>query len=231
MSTGLGKLSAAPMPRTSVSVGGSALDRNPGTRPLIVPFRSSRQAGAVLVISLVILLAMTLIGITAVQNSVMEERMAGNLKERATAFQAAEAGLSLAVTWIDKQLDPPNATAGGTSKVWEECATGTKKTQKVKGKEVEDDCPPTTAPDSKWLATSGNYLAYAGGALGNSKALSGVSEQPRIVIEERYAPPLDFEQAAVGKGVYFYTVTSQGYGGTDTAKAMLQTTVAKVYAW
>ena len=53
----------------------------------------NQQNGAVLVISLIILLLITLIGTTAIQTSTLEEKMAGNLYDKNIAFQAAEAAL------------------------------------------------------------------------------------------------------------------------------------------
>lgn len=54
---------------------------------------SSRQRGSTLVISLMILIVMTLIGLTGVMTSTLEEKMAGNTRDQALAFQAAEAAL------------------------------------------------------------------------------------------------------------------------------------------
>ncbi len=48
------------------------------------------QQGAVLVIALIMLLALTLLGTTAVQTTVMQERMAGNVLDRTQAFQHSE---------------------------------------------------------------------------------------------------------------------------------------------
>lgn len=52
-----------------------------------------RQHGTVLVIGLILLLLMTLIGVTAIQTTSLDERMAGNSRDRNLAFQAAEAAL------------------------------------------------------------------------------------------------------------------------------------------
>jgi type IV pilus assembly protein PilX len=49
--------------------------------------------GSVLIVSLVILLVLTLLGIAGVDTTMMQERMAGNLQEGVSSFQAAEAGL------------------------------------------------------------------------------------------------------------------------------------------
>lgn len=52
-----------------------------------------KQQGAVLVVGLVFLVLLTLIGITTMQVSTMQERMAGNARDHDLAFQNAEAGL------------------------------------------------------------------------------------------------------------------------------------------
>jgi type IV pilus assembly protein PilX len=51
------------------------------------------QKGAALVIGLIILVVLTLIGVQAMRTSIVQERMAGNMRERNVAFQAAEAAL------------------------------------------------------------------------------------------------------------------------------------------
>ncbi len=51
------------------------------------------QSGAVLVVSLLILMIMSIIGISSMQNTLLEERMAGNLKDQNMALEAAEAAL------------------------------------------------------------------------------------------------------------------------------------------
>jgi len=54
---------------------------------------AGRQRGAVLVIGLVILLALTLLGVQAATSSGAQYRMAANWHERHLAFEAAEAAL------------------------------------------------------------------------------------------------------------------------------------------
>lgn len=54
---------------------------------------TSRQRGAVLVMALVILLVMTILGVTIMNTASLEARMAGNTQETNRAFHAAESGL------------------------------------------------------------------------------------------------------------------------------------------
>lgn len=53
----------------------------------------SQQSGAALVVGLIFLVILTLLGLTAMQTGILEERMAGNSRDRNIAFQAAEAAL------------------------------------------------------------------------------------------------------------------------------------------
>ena len=51
------------------------------------------QSGAALAVVLVLLLVMTLLGTAVLRNTLLDERMSGNLYDRNLAFQAAESGL------------------------------------------------------------------------------------------------------------------------------------------
>lgn len=51
------------------------------------------QRGVTLIVALIFLAMLALFGATAARNSVLEERMAGNTRDRDQAFQAAEAAL------------------------------------------------------------------------------------------------------------------------------------------
>jgi len=53
----------------------------------------TRQNGMVLVISLILLLVMTLLAIASMQDSTLQERIAGNAHNQQSAFQSAEAAL------------------------------------------------------------------------------------------------------------------------------------------
>jgi len=52
-----------------------------------------KQEGAVLVVTLMILLVITLLTVSNMRGSILEEKMAGNTNDRNVAFQAAESAL------------------------------------------------------------------------------------------------------------------------------------------
>lgn len=64
-----------------------------------------REQGSVLVISLLILLIMSLLSITSLNNAVLEEKMAANSRNSLTAFQAAEAALREAENFVGLSMN------------------------------------------------------------------------------------------------------------------------------
>lgn len=72
--------------------------------------------GFVLVFSILLLLVMTIIGISIMSGSQMQERMSGNARIQSLAFQGATAGVADAVNFVDfvRTVDP-NLECGGTS--------------------------------------------------------------------------------------------------------------------
>jgi type IV pilus assembly protein PilX len=53
----------------------------------------ARQQGVALIVALIFLAVLAILGVTIARNSSMEERMAGNTRDRDLAFQAAESAL------------------------------------------------------------------------------------------------------------------------------------------
>ncbi|WP_455374913.1 pilus assembly PilX family protein [Kaarinaea lacus] len=64
----------------------------------------SQQQGSVLIISLVIMVVLTILGVSGMKTSLLEEKMAGNLKDTQLAFQAAEATLKQAEQYIEQNV-------------------------------------------------------------------------------------------------------------------------------
>lgn len=67
-----------------------------------LPFRTQR--GSVLIISLIIMVVLTILGVSGMKTTQLEEKMAGNLKDSQLAFQAAEATLKQAEQYIDSNI-------------------------------------------------------------------------------------------------------------------------------
>ena len=81
-----------------------------------------RQQGAMLIIALVMLVLITLISISTVRTTTMQERMAGNSRDRDKAFQAAEAAVQSCLTAISAGTyagTPLTPTSSPTAQRWE----------------------------------------------------------------------------------------------------------------
>lgn len=82
----------------------------------------STQQGSALIVSLVMLLLISLIGVGSMQGTILQERMASNLHDRNIAFQASERALRVGESWLvdsyldaitNDRLDDPKTWAGG----------------------------------------------------------------------------------------------------------------------
>ena len=65
----------------------------------------TNQKGTALLISLIILVIMTILGLSAMSNTVLESKMATNAQQRQIAYQAAEKALRDAETWLATNIN------------------------------------------------------------------------------------------------------------------------------
>jgi type IV pilus assembly protein PilX len=157
------------------------------------------QSGAVLIISLIMLLLLTLIATTGMQTSSLEEKMAGNLRDKNLAFQAAEsalkaAGESLAIV--------PAFSAAGTGGFYSNTPT----------RDLSDS---EIVKDSFWTDTTKLATSTVTG-LGN-----GITT-PVYIIQDR-GDKADCAGAAVGSlGCKYYLITARATGGSTNAVVILQ---------
>ncbi len=174
-------------------------------RPIVPRSLPQRQRGITLVIGLIILLVMTMTGLAAVRAVTLEERIVANERDRALAFQAAEAAVRDAIEWLEIQAGPPTPSVNGNTGVWE---TGVITMARLFEPDFWDD-----------TATLVSYPETAGLA-----PVAGVAEQPKFMIEQLAFVPDDNDPATIAarRGVFFYRITSRGIGGTVTARSLVQ---------
>jgi len=72
------------------------------------PFNIQKQSGAALFVSLMMLLALTIIGLSAANRSNLQERMAGNFHIQNLAFNASESAIGgfVVESYTGNKLDP-----------------------------------------------------------------------------------------------------------------------------
>lgn len=162
---------------------------------------SKRQAGAVLAVGLLLLLVMTLIGVTAMNSIIMEEKMAGNYRDRHLALQAAESALRDAENDIQCDSCTRPLQISGLAGFDTSCTNGL--------------CYGAGMPDASTHLLAGNGIAY--GTYTSATGLSAVNMPPRYLIEG-----YKYYGAGAASWKYMYKITAVGYGGSSEAKVLLQ---------
>jgi Tfp pilus assembly protein PilX len=76
----------------------------------------TKQKGAVLLVSMILLLMLTIMAITVASNSSLQQRMSANAQDQNLAFQAAETGWARWVMWFEDTANAPTfANIAGAS--------------------------------------------------------------------------------------------------------------------
>ncbi len=165
-----------------------------------------QQQGAVLIIGLVMLATLTLMGVTALQTGVLEEKLSGNLIDQHRAFHASESALAEAESWLYEQSSEPDVANSCNTppcvQVWE---TNTL------------DATNTGSEDwwrSNWWTT--NAI--------EASSLHGLSENPRYIMELKdYLPDdKDPDTRARRVGRVLYLISAEAVGKGTATKSVLQ---------
>jgi len=165
----------------------------------------ANERGAILVTSLLLLLVLTIIGVSVMQMTRMQERMSGNSRDSNVAFQGAESSLRSAETKI---LAFPAAPVACSSVA--PCAT-------VFAKKV---LPVLNAQNTGWWDTNATAFTVP-------EIASQFKYSPQFVIEQVAFVPFTKEFGEI-TGRDFYQVTGRSTGDTGSAESVVQSTFARV---
>ena len=173
-----------------------------------------RQGGAVLIIALLLLVVLTLLGTSSMQNTVLQERMAGNMNQRNLGLQAAEAALREGESWLAGLAAAPveKSTSPNSSEVWKR------------------DAPIVNSDRYWWTQASESW--WNSGSTRQATEYDAVPGQsaPRYVIEHRFFKQ-DNQVVGFGPptGRDYHRLTARGVGQTNTAKTTLQSHFTRRY--
>ena len=170
----------------------------------------AKQQGVVLAVALIMLVLITLLSVSAMRSTIMEERMASNSHNNNLAFQMAETALRQAEGLLNANPNALSVDKGRTQQVggW----------QKVSCEVVLDSVdfydednwrppPPASAPACYYIGNADNAM----------------SNPPQYFIEFLHAKtPQDATNPEPRE--CFYRITARGYGADQNSVAMLQTT-------
>lgn len=158
-------------------------------------FHPGSQGGAVLVFSLIILLLLTIIGVSGMRATVMQERMTGNDRDRGSSFQIAEAGLRDAELYLASPVIGSFSTLTNTDGLYVAKTDGT----------------------SWWKGSLGNTVWSSGAVTGSLAGAQYIIEELQTIIGSDGS----LEAGVPGADIY-YRVSSRGELGVSKAIVILQ---------
>jgi len=173
--------------------------------------RDQAERGAVLVISLFLLVVLTLLGVTSMQGTTMQTRIASNREDRATAFEAAEAALRQGEAVIQAMTTAPTPAAASCPA---NCVVWAPNTLFVNDGDYTD--PAVWADPRIPVATV---------------PLTGIAAAPAYAIElvSTNAAGSSLLVGSAGR-MYYFQVTARGTGASTTAHVVLQSSVVRYFA-
>lgn len=174
---------------------------SPSTRTATGCHIRARQSGAVLFISLIVLIVMTIAGLAAMQGVGLDERMAGNLRDRTLAFEAAEAALREAEDVLD--------SAGFGSAPAASAPTPSIADMLARGEQIDAASPTAVELLGVGVAQLPRFLI----------------EETAVVLP---GGGVESDVLATREGAeYYYAITALGYGSAPQARVMLQSVLAR----
>jgi type IV pilus assembly protein PilX len=172
--------------------------------PLKIPASGSRQSqtGASLIVALLLLVVMTMLGVSVLRTVTQEERMVAHSYDRSISFQATEAALRQAEAYVKSKVPTPTGSTCDTSNgVCGKLASGS---------------------TERWLDSS--FTSWFSG----TKVSGGNTEiTPQYIIEylgNTY--PCRPEDLTAASNCKRYRITARSNAGTDRAAVMLQSIYA-----
>ena len=170
-----------------------------------------QQQGAVLAVSLIMLLLLTMVGITGMQTTSLEEKMAGNTNNLNLSFESSETALRIGETFLNGLTTHVTGTATCTAPCQDHIYTlGTIDPMVV----------------SNWVPTAMTDLPA--GTLPTGPG--GVAAQPMYYLEYEQFMPYSLNIGMGGiTGRVMYRVSAHGIGGNNLATTTLQTQFTKEF--
>lgn len=179
-------------------------------------YSARRQRGAVLIVSMILLLVMTVLALGASQITRSDQRMAASTRNHDLAFQAAEAGLRAGERNVDAFVSAPTTCGGPPCTVY---AAGS--LTAVLNLTYEDQA----FRDRAWWTA--NAVTYAGADTISGEGMA--AQEPQYYIEEieEVQDTLSITPTGPPPSRIYYRITSRAEGGSNAALVVLQSTFAR----
>ncbi len=178
---------------------------------------NKQQSGVVLIVGLIMLLLLTIIMISALQVTALEERMAGNLQNSNIAFQAAESALRQAEAFI--RIDTDTIDLGGNG-VLDDNPFHPLKLSGAPFRSTDTPvCVYGLCSDTSPLQSE-IFPSVSGTAILAGTGISTITREPEYIIELiRTDPSVDSSRLYAT-----FRITARAWGGDSNSLVQLQST-------
>ena len=169
----------------------------------VKPFQApGKERGAILILALILLTIMSLVGISANRDVILQERMTGNELDTSVALQAAEAAIRAAENQLGDCAPMETGYSGGTDGQYD-VSTNPAGDWELLADEADGS--------TSWIYTS----------------LDSTSRDARYYIERLEPLALtgdqDLRAGEVVQSAILFRVTAQGFGTSDKTDSVVQT--------
>lgn len=182
------------------------------------PAYKHAESGAALLLVMVILLALSLAGISAMYLARSDTEVAGNIRVQDQALHAAEAAIPAAQTWLDQQSAPPETSSLNAAGFYSTYIPGYPTSQKVRS-----DILWTADDQTMQMSTGGFTVRYIIEAmcLSASNCFNENGASNSLSIGREYAT----RESGIARS---YRVTIRAEGPRNTV-ALIQTVLNKQF--
>jgi type IV pilus assembly protein PilX len=177
-----------------------------------------RERGTALIFALVMLLLLTILGITAVTTSSLQEKMAGNMRDQYMAQQAGDSILfdGQALVFNQQTKPIPSCPPDPAMRIWDSSCLPAAVASFVSA----------PAGPNWWLTATDNWWTSVGFLSG--VANTRTAQEPRFVVERIQRAPLNAEIGHKKKVEKFYfRTTGWSVGATDYSGGLVQGVFSK----
>lgn len=181
-------------------------------KPILFNCYRRRESGAVLIVGLVMVLLISIVALSGIRSSNLQEAMAGNIRDKNLTFQAAETGLVSGEALVDYRISPPECMNTATTCI--------------------RPLPAAQQPVSESVVyLNRTEFIDASRESASDLAAAGIEDKPRFIIEELspFTPPMDGSDLSIGKGddlvrLLPYRITARGTGLGPDSSVIVQST-------
>jgi type IV pilus assembly protein PilX len=169
------------------------------------------QHGTALIISMLLLIAIAVIGFAAIGNSTLQERIAGNERDRTTAFNAAESALRNAEDYLRKASPAPvfgdgSSTSNFRMNTLPDMASAVASGGANTGVQFD------VSTEKVWSTSEALTFMLQKGVVFGSKSEAPQPAIPDVSIQPRFF----FEEVPRGANrPYTYRITAVGWGRSE----------------